>query len=660
MRVLSAVFICLFGAVTTHAQFSADYRRAADNYFKKGDYSSAVSYYEKYLNISRDKKTSAFDPYSVSANKKSEPVPDKQLAIYQLAESWRLLKNYTNAAPLYQQLLAADSTFPLAGFHYGTCLRTLGRYADAEEAFQQFLTHHSDGGYTVAAQREIKNLQYIRQQLQKDISSFTVNALAAGRTGASYAPVAIGEEAILFTATWPDSNAAANKIHLNRLYQAGFSASAISNVAKAGMPSGALHEGAATVSADGNTIYLTKWQVIGDRKNAAIYISNKIASTDSYKWSDPVILDSVVNLPGYNAQQPFITADGKTLFYASDKPGGLGGYDLWSAVLNEQGKPVSTQNLGAIINTPYNEQAPYYHEPSATFVFASDGRTGMGGYDLFFAKGRTGEWSQPENFGYPVNSMKDDMYFLSFSKGRRVLENALFSSDRADVCCLELFHLTKKAPPKQVIGQVVSCDSKTPLAGVAVDVIDTITGTKMYSGITDADGRYSFAINQATPLNSVAALKGYYTAARPLQWSDEADADSVLSIPICMEKEVLVVDEIQVLNNVYYEFAKADIKPESYPSLDDVVALLNKRPEVRVEIGGHTDDKGSDELNMRLSQARADNVVAYLVSKGINQNRLVAKGYGATMPIAPNKKPDGSDNPEGREKNRRTEMKVLQ
>jgi OmpA-OmpF porin, OOP family len=371
------------------------------------------------------------------------------------------------------------------------------------------------------------------------------------------------------------------------------------------------------------------------------------------------LLDSMVNVPGYNTQQPYITKDGKYLLFASDRPGGLGGYDLWYAVLDEKGKPVRIQNLGEL-NTPLNEQAPYFHEPSSTLVFASDGRTGMGGYDLFFVKGNIGAWSQPENFGHPVNSAKDDMYFTSFSKGRRVLENALFSSDRADVCCLELFHLARKAPPKHIIGQIVACDSKTPLVGVAVDVVDTTTGVKMFSGTTDSEGRYSFTVSQTTPLNSVAALKGYYTTARPLQWSADADADSLVSAPVCMEKELLVVDEVQILNNVYYEFAKADIRPESYPSLDDVVKLLNKRADIKVEIGGHTDGKGSDELNLNLSQARADNVVAYLISKGIARERLIAKGYGASMPIAPNKNADGSDNPEGREKNRRTEMKVLQ
>jgi outer membrane protein OmpA-like peptidoglycan-associated protein len=157
----------------------------------------------------------------------------------------------------------------------------------------------------------------------------------------------------------------------------------------------------------------------------------------------------------------------------------------------------------------------------------------------------------------------------------------------------------------------------------------------------------------------VAATSGYHTTTRPVQLAYNEEADSLVSQPVCMEKVVTVLDEVQVLKNVYYEFGKADLKEISFASLDEVVVFLNKHPELNVEIGGHTDNKGSDELNLKLSEARAGNVVAYLVSKGIDKKRLTAKGYGATQPIAPNTKEDGSDDPEGREKNRRTEMKVL-
>jgi outer membrane protein OmpA-like peptidoglycan-associated protein/tetratricopeptide (TPR) repeat protein len=639
----------------TYAQFSSDYRKAADNYFIKGDYASAANYYEKYLGDGKTRQRE-HDPYIAVATKKAAATGTKQQAVYQLAESWRQLKNYEKAAPLYRQVAENYTAFPLALYHYATSLRALARYEEAEKALQSFLnTYEPEDQYKLAARREIKNLVYIQQQLQKETSAYTIHALNEGRTGASYAPVQLGQDTLLFTATWPDSSAPANKVHTNRLYKASYTQGALTTISRANIPASQLHEGAAAISADGNSLYVTKWAITGGHKAAAIYRSQRTAGG----WSEPVALDSIVNTAGANTQQPFIMPDGQHLLYASDRPGGFGGYDLWMAELDASGKPVSSSNLGSRVNSAFNEQAPYFHPASATLVFASDGRTGMGGYDLFYTKGGAGNWSEPENFGYPVNSIKDDLYFTSYSKGRRILEEVVLSSDRADVCCLELFGLKKKNPLKLVIGKIIACDTRTPLPGVTVEVTDTVSGRKLFSGITNEEGSYSFTVEQALPLSSMATLKGYHPASRPLQLPSDADADSLVSIPVCIEKEVEIIEEVQVLNNVYYEFAKAEIKIESYPSLDEVVALLQKRADIRVEIGGHTDDKGSDELNLKLSEARAANVVTYLVSKGIDKNRLTSKGYGATMPIAPNKNEDGTDNPAGREKNRRTEMKIL-
>lgn len=652
--------VCLLAGTAVYGQFSYDYRKAADTYFSKGDYSSAVVYYEKFLTGNGKTAQGGYDPYTVKTGKQAAPAGNQQQAVYQLAESWRLLKNYEKAAPLYRKVTENNATYPLALYHYATSLRALAKYEEAEKALRDFLNaYEAKDTYRDAALRELRNLVYIQEQLQKDTSAYAIHALSGGREGASYAPVQIGYDALLFTATWADSSAPENKVHTNRLYKASYVQGNMTAVSRADIPGDRLHEGAAAISADGNTLYLTRWAVDNGRKSAAIYSSHKTATASGTTWSAPVLLDTVVNNVGANTQQPFLMPDGKHLLYASDRAGGLGGYDLWIAELDASGKPINTLNLGSTINSAFNEQAPYYHTASSTLVFATNGRTGMGGYDLFYAKGAPGSWSEPENFGYPVNSIKDDIYFTSYSKGHRILENVVFSSDRADVCCLELLQLQKKNPMKQIIGQIVSCDTRTPLAGVAVEVRDTLTGRKMFSGITNEEGRYSFAVEGALPLNSIAALKGYQTSARPLQLPDDPDADSLISAPVCMEKEVLIVEEVQVLNNVYYEFNKADITPQSYPALDQVVALLQKRPDIKVEIGGHTDNKGADELNLKLSEARAANVVTYLVSKGIAKERLTSKGYGASLPIAPNTHEDGTDNPEGREKNRRTEMKIL-
>jgi outer membrane protein OmpA-like peptidoglycan-associated protein/Tol biopolymer transport system component len=655
----AAVASCLLLNTTLQAQFSYDYLKAADNYFSKADYASSAAYYEKYLKGGKGSQEE-YDPYTAKATKKAVVPVSRQKAVYQLAESYRLLKDYAKAAPLYQQLSENNTAqYPLVNYQYATCLRALGKYAAAEKALTDFLTTYTaKDNYSEQARREAGNLRFIQEQLQKkEVALYSVHAISAGKEGASYAPVRMNSNTLLFTATWPDSSAPANKTHTNRLYQATYEQGALAGIARASLPANPLHEGAAAVSADGNTLYLTKWAVSNGRKTAAIYVSKK---AENGSWSNPAALDTMINRSGYSAQQPFIMPDGKHLLYASDREGGFGGFDLWRAELDATGKPVAVVNLGNTINSTSNEQAPYFHTGSSTLVFASDGRTGMGGYDLFYSKDNAGSWKQPENFGYPVNSVKDDMYFTSYGTGNNILENVVLSSDRSAVCCLELFGLQKKNPLRKITGQVIACDTKTPLPGVLVLVVNPENGKRVFSGITNQEGKYTFTIEQYLPLNGTASFEGYVTTTRPLRTPADATADSIVDVPVCLVKEVPVIEEVQVLNNVYYEFGKAEILETSYPALDKVAALLNSRPGIKVEIGGHTDDKGAASLNLKLSEQRAANVVAYLVSKGVEKNRLTAKGYGATMPIAPNKNEDGSDNPEGREKNRRTEMKVLE
>jgi outer membrane protein OmpA-like peptidoglycan-associated protein len=268
----------------------------------------------------------------------------------------------------------------------------------------------------------------------------------------------------LFTST-KESN------YTNRIYLAKDTAAA----SRAGIPqSSKTHQGAISLSADGNVLYLTQWTVADGKKSAAIYASRK----EGDKWSEPVKLDAVVNAAGANTQQPFIMPDGRQLLFASDRAGGNGGYDLWSAELDASGKPLSVQNLGPAINTSSDEEAPFYHPASGTLVFASNGRTGMGGYDLYYAKGSAGKWEAPVNFGYPVNDVKDDMYFFSRSKSAYILEDAWFSSDRSAECCLELFSLHLAPPPPPVKEEPVIAAKPAPT------LTDTILSAPVNTAIT--------------------------------------------------------------------------------------------------------------------------------------------------------------------------------
>jgi outer membrane protein OmpA-like peptidoglycan-associated protein len=324
----------------------------------------------------------------------------------------------------------------------------------------------------------------------------------------------------------------------------------------------------------------------------------------------------------------------------------------------ENGNVGTPVNMGTVVNTEYDEQAPFYHEASKSLIFSTNGRVGMGGFDFFQSKGTIGNWATPVNLGYPVNSVKEDMYFVSRGSAKNMLEDVMLSSDRDAACCLELFALKKIRPLRQISGRIVSCDPSKPIVSSTVTVVDPATNKIVFTRVLNADGTYSFTLEDHQPLKVKAEASGFIKNEKDMQPPADMEEETLVLPDLCLTPEPPKVDEKFVVQNVYYDYDKAEVKPESYPALDEIVRMLNTYPNMEIELSAHTDSKGSDEYNQRLSEARAQSVVDYLVSKGIAKERLVAKGYGETQPVAPNTI-DGKDNPEGREKNRRTEFKVL-
>ncbi|RYY69644.1 MAG: flagellar motor protein MotB [Chitinophagaceae bacterium] len=653
MKKLTTSLLAIFCTLIAPAQFANDYLLAADKYFADGDYYSAAQYYEKFLADKGKGGKSGFNPYEVSAgsNKKApKAASSREQVIYNLAESYRQLHYHEKALPYYEQ--ADKKQFPLAAFHYATTLKALGRYEEAATAFQNFTaTYATKDLYTAAAERELKSLDYIKEQLaRKNLNRYTVEkAGAINGEGGTYAPAWLNNETLLFTSTRPDATDK-NKSNSNRIYQASYSNGTPGAIMKTAVPQGKdIQQGVVAVTPTGNTLFLTRWEIAKGKKTSTIYSSTKTGDT----WSDPVAVANL-NVAGSNSQQPFVTPDGKNIIFSSDRAGGQGGFDLWMADLTEATVGTPT-NMGSSINTSWDEQAPSYHAASKSFVFSSNGRVGMGGFDFYYSNGAVNNLSEPKNFGYPVNSIKDDIYFASKGSATNILEAVLFSSDRDAACCLELFSLNKVKLPKQITGRVLNCEGRQPLAGVAVSITDA-SNKVIAQKTTDASGNYAFTLAEFEALKASASQKGYFAGNVNFIGPADAEEESFTAPDICLN---IIPEEAIRLDNVYYDFNKATLQPESYPSLDTLVNILNENPSILIELAAHTDSKGTDEYNQNLSQARAKSVVDYLISKGIDKARLLPKGYGETMPVADNENTDGSDNPEGRQRNRRTEFKVL-
>ena len=670
----AGICYCVFlfiAPCTSNAQFGADYKKAADQFFQKGDYFTAAKYYEKFLGITPKENGPSYTPYFLKMAKTGKAAKkasgSQQEAIYKLAESYRLYNDYGNAEKWYGlAVMQEGDAFPLSRYYYGMSLRANNKLDSAETVFKQFLElFKGDQIYIDNTKNEIANINFIKQQMhRKDIKYYVVNKKLndVNVDGANYAPAMSNPQTLVFTSTRADTSNRMDALHTNYLYEV-----SLNNSRKAQRVSIPLNDdmqsGVATFSEDGNTMYFTKWTKSNGKSLSSIYRSRK----QNAGWSAPVDLGSTVNLPGFSTQQPFVIPG--YLIFSSDRPGGEGRFDLWYASIAPDGTIGTVRNLGPVINSKMDDEAPFYNVETKMLVFASNGRVGMGGFDLYQSKGDWIHWAEPENLGYPINSIKDDIYFIALDKSN-LLANALFSSDRASVCCLELFSLNKLKEQKYVTGKVVNCNDGAVISGATVTVEDTIKNTTINSFSTDVSGTYSFVLEEYQPLKLHAVLSGFKEGNIQINEPANLESDHMINMDICMTpipaKRVINpttplepdMDKPFILKNVYFGFNRSTLKPLSFHDLDSVVSVLKMHPERTLDILGYTDGKGSENYNLELSAARARACLNYIKRHGIPERRLHSQAFGKCCPIESETNADGSDNEEARAKNRRTEFKL--
>ena len=412
------------------------------------------------------------------------------------------------------------------------------------------------------------------------------------------------------------------------------------------------NEGAQTFSVDGRYMFF----VACDRKTGLggcdIYYSIKNGDT----WSEPINPGEPLNTRHWESS-PSFSAAGDELFFASNRPGGMGKKDIWkcSVKIGENGRLTFSNpvNLGAPINTEEDEFSPFIHADNKTLYFASNGHPGLGGYDIFISRrqNKNSGFSVPRNIGYPLNTHKDEMGFVVNASG----DKAYFSSDGIekngrgkDIYEVALYDAIRPEPVKYFKGKVYDYDNQEPIRAyvelyrleddevVYQSVSDSQTGEFLAS--LPADQEYGFNVNK----------KGY------LFHSGHFGKDEDIQINVSQKIELPKIEEGRslILKNVFFDFDLYTLKPESKAELDRLFAFLKQNPRVHLELAGHTDSRGSHEYNIVLSQRRARAVFDYLVNKGINPNRLTYVGYGPDRPIATN------DTDAGRALNRRTEAIV--
>ena len=407
------------------------------------------------------------------------------------------------------------------------------------------------------------------------------------------------------------------------------------------------NEGAQNISQDGQWLVFTGCNRPQGFGSCDIYISY----LDKNGWSQPFNLGGWVNSDQWESQ-PCLSPDKRELYFASRRHGGFGGSDIYVSRLQSNGKWGEPENMGEGINTGGDEQSPFIHADNQTLYFTSNYWPGYGDDDLFYVrKGPMGDWSKPVNLGYPINTISREGTLFISADGK----TAYYASDRSDTkggMDIYSFELREDVRPYKTLwvkGQVFDKKTSKGLPS-AVELIDIVTKQTISKVQTDEQGNYLITLPIGKDYAFNVNRKGYLFYSENFSLSKQS-TDSVYQKNIPLQP--IEANASIVLNNIFFDVNKFDIKPESQVELDKIVQLLNDNPAVKIQISGHTDNVGKPAENLALSNNRAKTVVSYLINKRISPQRLSYKGFGETQPVADNK------TDEGRAKNRRTEMKVV-
>lgn len=425
---------------------------------------------------------------------------------------------------------------------------------------------------------------------------------------------------------------------------------------------------------DGNKFYFTQTQ---EDLKGKVYSTIWVTEKRGAEWNEPTMLNELINMPKTSSTQPSVTFDAPSgydvVYFVSDREeGGKGGTDIYYFTYNPKKRKYSAaKNVGPKVNTVGDEVTPYYDNENKILYFSSNGLPSAGGHDIFRVRGELKKFTTAENLGLPINSGADDVYY---SNAKNIEDGGFFVSNRAGgqslkgnaTCCDDIYTFKRleyiKLDLKGVVMEELQNGTKVPAQNAIVKlyIIDPNEKEPIFvreMPITDASN-FDNKLELGYDYQIVAEKAGFKGS--PVTFSTKGQSESSTYLKNLVLKEMPPKTEAFVLKNVYYELDKFEITAPSKIAIDTtLLVFLKKYPDVIIEVSSHTDSIASDAYNQKLSKNRAKGVVDYVISKGVLPERLQAAGYGESRPIARNTNPDGTDNPEGRAKNRRTEIRVI-
>lgn len=416
------------------------------------------------------------------------------------------------------------------------------------------------------------------------------------------------------------------------------------------------NEGAQNVSADGRILFFTGCHWPDSYGSCDLYYARKVNG----QWGNLRHAAPPINSSHWDTQ-PSLSANGDYLYFTSNRPGGLGGSDIYRSKRQANGSWGKPENLGPTINTSGNEQSPYLHADGQTLYFASDGHPGLGDYDIFFSRlAEDGQWQVPKNIGYPINTSAGEGTLVVSLDG----QTAYYTTDQntekgrplnLDIYQFALYAGAQPMPVTYVEGVVRDAESKELLAEVEVSIRKDGAQEDFAMLRTREDGTFLVVLPIGTDYGLEADQEGYLFYSDRFELAEVSSQEQPFQLNIDLQRIPVAASDIVerepvVLRNVLFATGSADLLPISEPELDRLYQLLERYPDLKIKINGHTDDVGDEDSNMLLSENRAKAVQLYLIKKGVSEDRITYEGFGESKPVATN------DTAEGRRENRRTEF----
>ncbi len=625
---------------------SCSTEKKATKAFRNGEYQSAIDLF-----------------------KKSKP-REAGKANYFVAESYRLSNRIKDAEQYYEKAGGRGIDKDSIQFYYAQSLKANAKYDEARKELDELQNRTTNEKLKDRARAEIDGLLYLSNLKQRPSFYRIKNLELLNSPASEYAPAYLNNELYYTSSRGNGRIYPATGTPFTNLYKVASRGANVDVATVTQLPPNIntenVNNGCVAFSPDGKIMVFAKGNS-GKRKGGED-VDLYLTRFRNGVWSEPLVITGSVNSPKFWDSTPAFSPDGRTLYFSSNRDGGYGGTDIYAAQMDSRGRFSRIRNLGPEINTAGNEMFPYVAE-DAKLYFASDAHPGFGGLDLFVVKRASGKTSI-ENLSEPVNSTGDDFGIFLVRPDRGFFTSNREGGKGDD----DVYTFVNEDPDLRVVNYYLAGVTYTPdkegklqiLPSTKVSLVDA-NNNIMQDYVTGTDGKFLFRVYENEDYNLIGELDGYLIKRQEYTTKGKSVDPQTLKelITNITLDTIVVLDKIElnkifVLENIYYNFNKYDIRSDAALELDKLVQLLVDNPEIKIELSSHTDSVDTDDYNIWLSQKRAESAVEYIVRHGISPDRLVAKGYGESKPIARNSNPNGSDNPIGRQRNRRTEFKILE